>query len=87
MTRPEQGEERTFNATTPACYAASSRRQETASEEIHRAHPVRRGPIQQAVPDGRWGLLTSQWDASPSSSQTLGSRSGPLLCDRKSRQL
>lgn len=45
--------------------------------------PLRRhGPIQQEVPDGRWGLLMRQWDALPASSPTLGNHGGPLLREK-----
>lgn len=86
MERPEMGAPTSSSETTPACYAASSRRQEIASMKII-CGPLRRfsDPKEQAIPDGRWGLLTSQWDATRKSSQTLGSRSGPRPCDTESR--
>lgn len=52
----------TVSASHSVSYAASSRRQEHASEEISR-DPRVSDPIQHAVPDGRWGPLTSPWDA------------------------
>lgn len=82
MARPGLGDRRLSNSTTPDLPVASSRRQDTASEEIPSGHLVT-NPIQHVGPVGRWGPLTNQCDATSTRSPHLVTRGGPRLPRRE----